>query len=128
MGIVVGGCRLAPFCRAAGHDEELPDIVPVEPDREQTFAVVDPVGDMPVDIDDVLNGLCVGPVDGDSVCRQLVHALPRYILRHTGNAFHVVAHGLIYVLVISLERCAQHAEIPDDAGIPVLLEFSYHSI
>lgn len=39
--------------QAVRHDEQLPDIVPVQPEGKQVLAVVDPVGDDPVNLNNM---------------------------------------------------------------------------
>lgn len=65
--IFVGGLFHPRLLAAVGHDKQLPEIVPFQPDRQQMAAVVDAVGNLVVQINDVLDGLVVGLDNLDAV-------------------------------------------------------------
>ena len=114
----VGGGFGARLGQAVGHDDEVPDVLPVEPQGEERLAVVDPVGDDPVDLDDVLVELDAGLFDeAHPVQLQLVDALHGDILRHGQNGAVLKAHALVDILKISLDGRADQAEIADDPGV-----------
>ena len=124
VGIIISSSYFGTlFRRATWHDKELPDIVPIEPDREQTLTVVNPIVYVTIDVDDVLDRLSVSSIDGDAIYRQLVDTLPGYVFRHTDEALHIVTHRLINILVVALKGCAQHTQVSNNTGIFVLLEF-----
>ena len=119
VGIVaVGGGLGARLGQAVGHDDEVPDVLPVEPQGEEGLAVVDPVGDDPIDLDDVLVEFDAGLFDeAHPVQLQLVDALHGDVLRHGQNGAMLKAHALVDILKISLDGRADQAEIADDPGV-----------
>lgn len=123
-GIVKVGRSFGPaLSQAIRHEEQLLEIRPVDPDGKQALAVIDAVGDQPVDLYHVMAEFCAGFFDKvDAVIRKLLEAGGRNELRHGEQppVFHV--DRIIDSFIIALNSGSDDAEIADDPGVFILFQ------
>ena len=88
--VLLGGALQPRLLRAVRHEKQLADILPLQPQRQKVAAVVDAVGDVQIDVDDVLREFIVGAEQLDTVLRQAAQTLLRNILGQCMQIFEIV--------------------------------------
>ena len=88
--VLLGGALQPRLLRAVRHEKQLADILPLQPQRQKVAAVVDAVGDVQIDVDDVLRELIVGAEQLDAVLRQAAQTLLRNIFGQCMQIFEIV--------------------------------------
>lgn len=116
---VVGLCadNYAAFGEPAGGNEHASDVVPTEPGREPTFTVVQPVGQMLIDLDHAEVDVAVCLLGkADSVGRELAENIRVYMFRQSGDAVETAAHGIADLLEIAFQLSTEDTEVAHDAA------------
>ena len=123
VGVVFhGGGFDAVFSLTVGHDEQFPDVLPFHPDREDSFAVVNTVGNQLVDVDDVLIQLAICFYNGNPIRFQLPETVLGNHIREGMEILQVIGHLVVQGAVVLLNGCAEHTGVADNPGILAALQ------
>jgi len=122
--VVKAGRSFGPaLSQAVRHEEQLLEIRPVDPDGKQALAVIDAVGDQPVDLYHMMAEFRAEFCDEvDAVIRKLLEAGGRDELRHGEQPTALHAHCVVDPFIIALNSGSDDTEIADDPGIFIPLQ------
>ena len=118
IGVIEVSSLSGPFLlQAVGHDKQVLDIVPANPERKRFLTVVDSVRNQPVDLDNMVDELCAGFLyKVDPVRTQLMQTVCWHMLWHGKDCSVIDPHCAVDVPEVSLNGSSDDAQMPDNTS------------